>query len=189
MRSAVVAFSGGTHGPWTILRMDAVTGEGLSRAPRLAIDDGGSAVNGAIWSLRGVTSNLRYTTGAERERLASVSPALGRPEASCAALIPIRKSAAWWDLPQDVRRDIFEERSRHIAVGLEYVPAVARRLHHCRDLGESFDFLTWFEYAPQHASLFEHMVERMRASEEWRYVDREIDMRLIRIAPEGGVAQ
>jgi hypothetical protein len=26
---------------------------------------------------------------------------------------------------------------------------VARRLHHCRDLGESepFDFLTWFEYS------------------------------------------
>jgi len=48
-------------------------------------------------------------------------------------------------LTQDERREIFEERSRHIATGLEYLPAVARRLHHSRDLGGPFDFLTWFE--------------------------------------------
>ena len=44
---------------------------------------------------------------------------------------------------------------RHIATGLEYLPAVARRLHHGRDLGEPFDFLTWFEFAPEHAAAFE----------------------------------
>jgi len=32
---------------------------------------------------------------------------------------------------------------------------VARRLHHGRDLGESFDFLTWFEYAPEYGADFE----------------------------------
>lgn len=177
----VVTFSGGPHGIWQIQRIETVCGEGLPHAARLSIGEGQGSHggNGSVWTLRGVTSNLRYTTGGERQTLASVSPLLGRWEATCAALIPIRKTAAWWDLPQDVRRDIFEERSRHIAVGLEYVPAVARRLHHCRDLGEPFDFLTWFEYAPEHASKFEDMVTRMRASEEWRYVDREIDIRLI----------
>ncbi len=55
---------------------------------------------------------------------------------------PIRKSEAWWSLPQDERRANFEERSRHIATGLKYLPAVARRLLHSRDLGEPFDFLT-----------------------------------------------
>ncbi|MCP5809994.1 chlorite dismutase family protein, partial [Klebsiella pneumoniae] len=89
--------------------------------------------------------------------------------ATRAALIPIRKTQAWWDLAQDERRAIFEERSRHIGIGLDYLPAVARRLHHARELGEPFDFLTWFEYAPEHAGAFEDMVDKLRRTEEWRY--------------------
>src|SRR4051812_31125880 len=67
-----------------------------------------------------------------------------------AVLIPIRKNAEWWALTQDERRAIFERRSRHIGIGTRYLPAIARRLHHCRDLShqEPFDFLTWFEFAP-----------------------------------------
>jgi hypothetical protein len=53
-------------------------------------------------------------------------------------------------------------------------------LHHARDLGEPFDFLTWFEYAPEHANAFEELVAELRASEEWRYVEREVDIRLVR---------
>ena len=68
----------------------------------------------------------------------------------------------------------------HIGIGLDYLPAVARRLHHSRELGEPFDFLTWFEYAPEHADAFEEMVRRLRATAEWRYVDREVDIRLVR---------
>jgi hypothetical protein len=48
-------------------------------------------------------------------------------------------------LPQDERRAIFEESSNHSALGLRYLPAVARRLHHSRHLLEPFDSLTWFE--------------------------------------------
>ncbi len=103
-----------------------------------------------------------------------------RPQATQAALIPIRKSAAWWGLAQDERRAIFEEQSRHITISLEYLPAVARRLHHGRKLGEPFDFLTWFEYEPAHAPAFEHMVGRLRATPEWRFVEREVDIRLAR---------
>jgi len=46
-------------------------------------------------------------------------------------------------LTQDERRAVFEEQSHHTAIGLKYLPATARRLHHCRDLGteEPFDFL------------------------------------------------
>src|SRR5436853_562536 len=91
---------------------------------------------------------------------------LGRiPVVSRAALIPIRKTLAWWALTQDERRDIFEAQSRHIGIGLEYLPAIARRLHHCRDLGpeEPFDFLTWFEYAPADAAAFEELVQALRA--------------------------
>jgi chlorite dismutase len=129
-----------------------------------------------------VTSNARYTTEAERIELTTRQPGLGRPEAGRAALIPIRKSEAWWDLAQDDRRAIFEERSRHIETGLMYLPAVARRLYHCRDLGEPFDFLTWFEYAPADAAGFEELVRKLRETEEWSYVQREVDIRLTRIA-------
>ncbi len=45
---------------------------------------------------------------------------------------------------------------------------------------EPFDFLTCFEYAPQDAGAFDELVGRLRATEEWAYVDREVDIRLTR---------
>jgi len=136
--------------------------------------------SGARWVLRGFTSNVRYATRSEIASLKAAQPALGRLEAIHAALIPIRKNQAWWELAQDERRRIFEETSRHTAVGLEYLPAVARRLHHSRDLGEPFDFLTWFEFAPEHSAAFDELLARLRATEEWRYVEREVEVRLVR---------
>lgn len=176
------SFAAGDRGPWMIARSVQVKGPGLEPASRLEI------VNellpglpaGSRWVLRGFASNVRYATQAEIAALKAVQPALGRPEATRAALIPIRKSAAWWDLAQDERRRIFEESSRHTAIGLEYLPAVARRLHHSRDLGEPFDFLTWFEFAPEHEAAFDELLRRLRATEEWRYVEREVEVRLAR---------
>src|SRR6185295_17505754 len=120
----------------------------------------------AAWALRGISGHARYVERREKTQLDAVSPPLGRPEATRAALIPIRKSARWWALPQDERRAIFEERSHHIADSLAYLPRVARRLYHARDLGEPFDFLTWFEFAPEHADAFEELVRVLRATEE-----------------------
>jgi hypothetical protein len=179
-------FFGGEVGPWVVEGLDAIIGEPLPVAPRLAIVEpaaGAVATSiGARWCLRGVTSNLRYTTSGERSKLAAEQPELGRPEATCAALIPIKKSAAWWDLAQDERREILEERSRHISIGLGYLPAIARRLYHCRDLTEPFDFVTWFEFAPEHTGAFDELLGALRASQEWHYVDREVDIRLSRPA-------
>ena len=180
-------FFGGSTGSWRITKLSAVRGEGLPAARYVAVFEGATPVPGpseAIWVLRGVTSNERYTTKAEHAVLATRQPEIGRPEATEAALIPIRKSDAWWTLSQDERRAIFEERSKHIATSLAYLPVVARRLHHGRDLGEPFDFLTWFEYAPGDAAAFEELVDRLRATEEWSYVDREVDIRLTRAATE-----
>lgn len=129
--------------------------------------------------LRGVTSNQRYTNRAKQVALAAIQPPLGRPEATRAALIPITKTPAWWALSQEERREIFETRSSHIAVGMRYLPGIARRLHHCRDLGEPFDFLTWFEYAPSDEAAFDELVASLRATEEWKHVEREVDIRLI----------
>jgi chlorite dismutase len=128
----------------------------------------------------GVASHLRYADRAEKVKLEEAQAGLGRAEATCAALIPIRKSSAWWELTPEERRSIFEDKSRHIADTLKYLPAIARQLYHSRDLGEPFDFLTWFEYAPEHAALFEDLVGELRATEEWTYVEREVDVRVMR---------
>ena len=179
----LVTFAAGTTGSWSIDRIDAVVGESLAQAARLSVSEG-SAFDTAphsVWALHGSTGNTRYTTGAEVQSLSAKQEGLARPQASCAALIPIRKSDAWWTLAQDARRAIFEEQSRHIGIGLDYLPGVARRLHHSRELGEPFDFLTWFEYAPADSDAFEDLVRRLRATEEWAYVEREVDIRLTRV--------
>ena len=180
--SNAFSFVAGDAGSWEVTRIVEVKGPGLGPASRLnVLNELLPAVPaGASWVLRGFTSNVRYATRAEIARLEAVQPALGRPEAIQAALIPIRKSRAWWQLAQDERRRIFEETSRHTAIGLEYLPAVARKLHHSRDLGEPFDFLTWFEFAPQHSAAFDGLLARLRATEEWNYVEREVDVRLER---------
>jgi len=61
------------------------------------------------------------------------------------------------DLTQEERRNIFEKKSHHIAEGVKSLLSVARQLYHSRDIGEPFDFLTWFEYAPEHSEEFEQL--------------------------------
>ena len=174
-------FIGGEVGNWKITRMESVVGTTLEPVARVDMYNGSLSTlpAKATWLLRGVVSYERYVTKEEKNKLSTASPPLGRLEATCAALIPVHKSATWWAMTPDERRTIFEERSHHIATGLKYLPAVARRLHHCRDLGEPFDFITWFEYAPKDKEVFEELVITLRRTEEWIYVDREIDIRLV----------
>jgi chlorite dismutase len=177
----LVTFSAGTTGPWSVTAIAAVAGAKLDAAARLDVTEAPAlAPTDALWSLTGVTSNLRYTKRDEVTALSAKQAGLGRDAARRAVLIPIRKTTAWWALAQDERRTIMEEQSRHIAIGLDYLPAVARRLHHCRDLGGAFDFLTWFEFAPADEAAFDHMLDRLRRSPEWAYVDWEVEVRLSR---------
>jgi chlorite dismutase len=179
----LVTFVGGETGSWRIERLTSVVGAALPIADCLSMYEHSSARSSdrSAWTLRGTTSNTRYTNHDEVKQLGARQQGLLRPQATCAALIPIRKSEAWWSLAQDERRAIFEEQSKHIAIGMDYLPPIARRLHHCRELGEPFDFLTWFEYAPEYVQAFEELVRRLRDTREWQFVDREIDIRLRRI--------
>ncbi len=178
------SFLGGTAGIWRATRNSAITGERLPDINALDIVSGNAENErqDATWLLQGVTSNERYVNRAEKGSLLAKQQGLGRADSNCGVLILIRKNAAWWGLTQDERRLILEEESRHIAIGLEYLPAIARRLHHCRDLSESqpFDFLTWFEFADEHSELFDQLLERLRASKEWQFVDREVEFRFRR---------
>jgi chlorite dismutase len=175
-------FTGGKAGKWRVRSMRTIRGAALAEASRVDIAPAHEADPSAeaYWRLHGLISNIRYATRAEVTELQSRQETLNRPFATHAALIPIAKSAAWWTLAQDERRAIFEAQSRHTAIGLRYLPAIARQLYHCRDLEEPFDFLTWFEYAPAQADAFEELVGQLRATAEWTYVEREIDIRLER---------
>lgn len=185
MNPRLYTFIGGHTGAWAVIKNNVVIGDPLPEVEQVEILNASVPQwpEGAAWMLRGVTSNERYVTRMEKSQLVAEQIALGRPEATHSALIPIRKSAAWWALTQDERRAIFEDRSHHVKTGLKYLPAIARRLHHCRDLStdEAFDFVTLFDYAEADSQAFEDMLAELRATEEWKFVVREVDLRLVRI--------
>lgn len=175
MNQRLWQFRGGSSGQFEVRSSRAVVGEGLPAVARLAVINGdGDWETEPVFCLKGVTSNERYMTHAEKADLVTLQQPIGRPESLRGVLIPIKKSQAWWDLPQDERRAIFEERSAHIAIGWRALPHVARRLHHCRDLEalEPFDFLTWFDFSPEDEPRFDELLAALRETEEWRYVER-----------------
>jgi hypothetical protein len=174
-----IVFSGGTRGAWKVVRQSAIKGAGLDAVA--CIDRGAKADPGAAWVLSGVTSNLRYTNASEKKVLDATPSVLAKPGATRAALIPITKSAAWWAMAQDERRAVLEDKSRHIAIGSDYLAVVSRQLVHCRDQpGALFDFLTWFEFTPADEGRFDELLEKLRATPEWGFVDREVELRLER---------
>ncbi len=174
-----VSFAGGSTGAWRVVDQRTLTGAPLPIVTHLSV---GLArpeqVEGLV--LSGITSNTRYVERAEKGPLDASSPPLARPEATHAALIPLRKSDAWWALTQDARREIFEAKSHHIADSMRFLPRIARKLYHSRELQEPFDFLTWFEFAPEHAAAFDELLASLRSREEWKYVEHEVELRLVR---------
>jgi hypothetical protein len=176
-----IVFSGGPRGNWRVTRQSAPKGEALAAVSFLR--RGTAAEAGAAWVLSGVTSNLRYTTGAEKRVLDATPSVLGKAGATRGALIPITKSAAWWAMAQDERRAVLEEQSRHIAIGIDYLASVSRQLVHCRDqVDATFDFLTWFEFTPADEPRFDELLRKLRATREWEFVEREVELRLERVA-------
>jgi hypothetical protein len=177
-------FAAGPAGDWQVTWQRTLCGAPLPGASYISVARRPYFVTSAVvmpaeqWRLIGVPSHIRYAERLERERLARVQAGLGRAEAKCAALIPIRKSEAWWALSQDERREIFEARSHHIEGSMKFLPAIARQLYHARDLGQPFDFLTWFEFAPEDTTRFDELVAFLRTTPEWSFVEREVDIRL-----------
>lgn len=195
MTERLFGFVGGDTGAWRIVAQSTLVGEPL---PAVKMVDLVAGVAGEVpmppgtaWLLRGITSNERYVTRPEKDHLVTHQEGLARAQATCGVLIPLRKNAAWWALTQDERRRVFEEQSAHIQIGMKYLPAIARRLHHCRDLGsdEPFDFITGFEFAPADTAAFDALLRELRASPEWCYVEREVELRLTRALGPGPLRQ
>lgn len=175
-------FVGGKTGSMLVVSQTTISGQPIARVDGIDMITGIAAdlPADAAWALHGVTSNDRYTTRVEKTELTSKQAPVGRPEATSAALILLRKRAEWWALTQDERRTILEEDSHHIAIGMRYLPAVARRLLHCRDLDDEapFDFIGFLDFAPESEVAFDKMLDQLRATREWSFMDREIDIRL-----------
>jgi hypothetical protein len=175
---------GGDNGEWSVVSQRTLSGTPIANVSRLAMMPGNRPVKlgTATWELSGVTTNDRYTTHSEKRELIEKQAPIGRPESTCAALILLRKNAAWWAMSQDDRRSVLEEQSHHIAIGLRYLPAVARRLLHCRDMGTDapFDFLAFLDYGPMEETAFDEMLDRLRSTKEWAFMEREIDIRLLK---------
>ena len=181
MTNTIFDFVGNTTGEWKVKSMTTLKGEPIESVSHLKKVPGNLVQSETgIWTLKGIISNLRYTEKEDKDKLVAIQEDLGRPDATLAAFIAIRKSEAWWNLAQDERRKIMENKSQHTQTGMKYLPAIARKLFHSRDIGETFDFLTWFEYAPADADAFEELLAALRKTEEWNYVDREIDIRLVK---------
>ena len=181
MTNTIFDFVGSNEGDWKVTAMTTLKGESLAPITHLQkVASTLEQTNSGIWSLKGVISNLRYTEKEDKEKLIAIQEDLDRKTATLAAFIPIRKSEAWWNLAQDERRKIMENKSQHTHTGMKYLPAIARKLFHSRDIGQPFDFLTYFEYAPTDADAFEELLSALRSTEEWTYIDREVDIRLNR---------
>ena len=110
--SRLFTFAGGSSGTWRVEQTRPVVGESLPATAALSVVAAGVgdafAGGDAVWHLRGIVSNERYVERAEKDALVAKQEGLGRPACTRAALIPIRKNAAWWALTQDERRHVFE---------------------------------------------------------------------------------
>ena len=155
-------------------------GQGLDPATRVEVvnarlDD---LPADASWALHGTTSNLRYTTRDEKERLATIQPALSahrqprgaHPDQEERAVVGPGAGRT----PPGLRGRLAPHAHRLALSPRDHAPP-------SRDLGEPFDFITWFDYAPEHERDFDALLAELRASEEWTYVEREIDVRLVQV--------
>jgi hypothetical protein len=134
---------------------------------------------------QGVPQHLQYTTRAQRADLAKHSRAdLPPSKDTVTVIIPIRKTAAWWELPLDERMAHFQksaERLGHTAIGAEYVEKIYRKLYHTRYAVENrdHDFITYFEFERMHAKAFQALCAKLRdprQNPEWNFVDREYEI-------------
>lgn len=91
--------------------------------------------------MQGLTKKPNYVP----EFLAQLRTDLKTPsetgEKPYAIVIPIRKSAEWWELDQEKRTALMQE---HTAVTLPFLKTVKRKLYHSSGL-DDVDFITYFE--------------------------------------------
>jgi chlorite dismutase len=91
--------------------------------------------------MHGLTKKANYVPGMP-DNLKAELKIPGEPGSKpYAIVIPIRKDADWWSLPQDQRAAMMQE---HTEAALPYSKTVKRKLYHATGL-DDIDFITYFE--------------------------------------------
>lgn len=175
-QESIYTYLGGTTGEWEVTGFAACRGEPLARISHLQVVHGPlrRVPAGTAWVLSGLVRRTRYVALEEPRRQAR-----DRIGATCAALISIRRARCWWDLVPQERSEIQTNRWTAPA-HLRLLSTIIHRWQHPRDLSSQFDVVTWFEYESHDAPAFDELLAEWRASAEWKYVDREVDLRLTR---------
>jgi hypothetical protein len=139
-----------------------------------------------VFAVEGVERPHRYTNH-ELHDFAFRRAPVRRPgrAATHALLLPVRKTAAWWEIPP-LERSVFfyphvDARSGlpargHVVSAAEGIPTLFRRLYHNPDgyqrEGE-FDFLAYFECRQEDLDIFGRVHRALQdtaQNPEWRYV-------------------
>ncbi len=142
---------------------------------------------GTVEALDGCVRAPQYTSASVAEWAYDQARAhgTGRDQPN-AIILPIRKTAAWWNMPELERHQYFyphHDRASHkcvaghAALGRDAAPRIYRRLYHNPHgpgrPGE-WDFVTYFECEDGDMPLFNETLETMRDTDknpEWRYVE------------------
>ena len=93
-------------------------------------------------TFNGITKALNYVPSFPDDLKAAMKtpPPEGTPYA---VVVPIRKDAEWWLMPQDARTAMMKE---HTDATVAYLKTVKRKLYHSSGL-DDLDFITYFETA------------------------------------------
>lgn len=94
-----------------------------------------------VKTMHGLTKEPTYVPGFSDQMKAELKVLSEEGEKPYAVVIPIRKSAEWWELDQEKRTAMMQE---HTAVTLPFLKTVKRKLYHSSGLGD-VDFITYFE--------------------------------------------
>ena len=141
---------------------------------------------GDVISFRGAIQHLQYTSETQLADLNARSRAELPPSSdTTAVLIPIRKSAAWWQQAHDRRAAHFHTSEGHTAIGGRYAERVFRRLYHSRYLApRPYDFLTYFEFHASERDAFRALLAELRdplLNPEWGFVEAEFEVWMTKV--------
>ena len=144
------------------------------------------SLRGSVETLAGVQRPRSYTSHAmvQFAYAHALAPGPGA-KYQLAAVTPLNKTAAWWEMDFMHRESFFLPRydenenmivKGHTLASAAGVPNINRRLVHAPDgygLEGSYDFIGYFEFAEADAPVFRQVMEGLRdtvQNPEWKYV-------------------
>ena len=94
-------------------------------------------------TFNGITKKLNYVPGFPEELKEALKTPPDPGPKPYVIVVPIRKDAEWWNMPQDRRSALMKE---HTDTTVSYLKTVKRKLYHASGL-DDLDFITYFETA------------------------------------------